>query len=85
MVLGKVRKLYSSCNGKLCLVESSHNKKNKALLKAAKALLKQHAPGYTPQAVTINKNHAAAEHTDKFNNSPSYIIGLENFTGGEVS
>ena len=38
MVLGKVRKLYSSCNGKLCLVESRHNKKNKAVLKAAKAL-----------------------------------------------
>jgi hypothetical protein len=27
MVLGKVRKLYSSCNGKLCLVESRQNKK----------------------------------------------------------
>ena len=84
MVLGKVRKLYSSCNGKICLVESRHNKKNKALLKAAKALLKQHAPGYTPQVVTINKNHAAAKHTDKFNNPPSYIIGLGNFTGGEL-
>ena len=73
IVLGKVRKLYISC----------HNKK-KAVLKAAKALLKQHAPGYRPQAVTINKNHAAAEHTDKFNNPPSYTIGLGNFTGGEL-
>ena len=47
MVLGKVRKLYSSCNGKICLVDSRHNVKHKAVLKAAKALLKQHAPGYT--------------------------------------
>jgi hypothetical protein len=84
MVLGKVRKLYSSCNGKICLVESRHNKKIKAVLKAAKALLKQHAPGYRPQALTINKNHAAAKHTDKCNNPPSYIIGLGNFTGGEL-
>jgi hypothetical protein len=71
MVLGKVRKLYSSCNKKICLVES-------------KALLKQHTPGYTPRAVTINKNHAAVKHTDKFNNPPSYIIGLGNYTGGEL-
>ena len=84
MVLGKVRKLYSSCNGKICLVDSRHNVKHKAVLKAAKALLKQHAPGYSPQAVTVNKNHAAAKHTDKFNNPPSYIIGLGSYTGGEL-
>ena len=31
MVLGKVRKLYSSCDGKVCKVESRHNKNHKAL------------------------------------------------------
>ena len=84
MVLGKVRRLYRSCKGKLCLVDSRHNKNNTAVLKAAKALLKQHAPGYRPQAVTINKNHAAAKHTDTSNKTPSYIIGLGNFIGGEL-
>jgi hypothetical protein len=69
---------------KLFLVESRHNENNKAVLKGAKALLKQHAPGYRPQAVATNKNHAAAKHTDKLNNPPSYIVGLGTFTGGEL-
>ena len=84
MVLGKVRKMFSSCNGKMCLVDSRHNVKHKALLLAAKSMLRAHAPNYKPQAVTFNKNHAAAKHTDKFNNPPSYIIGLGNYTGGEL-
>eukprot|EP01051_Picozoa_sp_SAG22_P007308 SAG22_NODE_510_length_9598_cov_6.080114_2_plen_81_part_00 len=40
MVLGKVLKLYSSCDRKRCKVESRHNEKHKALLKAAKAFLR---------------------------------------------
>jgi hypothetical protein len=84
MVLGKVRKLYSSCNGKICLVNSRHNAKNKGLLLAAKSLLRAHAPTYRAQAVTFNKNHAAAKHTDNYNSPPSYIIGLGNYKGGEL-
>ena len=65
MVLGKVRKLCSSCDGKVCKVLSRHNEKHKALLKAAKSFLKTHDLNYKFEAVTINKNHAAAKHTDK--------------------
>jgi len=54
MVLGKVRKLYSSCNGKICLVNSRHNEKNKGLLLVSKSLLRAHAPAYRAQAVTFN-------------------------------
>eukprot|EP01051_Picozoa_sp_SAG22_P012888 SAG22_NODE_1384_length_4534_cov_2.266516_2_plen_159_part_00 len=36
MVLGKVLKLYSSCDGKRCKVESRHNEKHKVLLTASK-------------------------------------------------
>ena len=84
MVLGKVRQLYSSCNGKVCKVPSQHNVKHKALLAAAKSFLKQHDPNYRFEAVTINKNHAAAKHVDKNNKGHSYIIGLGNYTGGEL-
>ena len=84
MVLGKVRKLYSSCDGKVCKVPSRHNEKHKALLKAAKSFLKTHDPNYKFEAVTINKNHAAAKHTDKNNKGHSYIIGLGNYTGGDL-
>ena len=84
MVLGKVLKLYSSCDGKRCKVESRHNEKHKALLKAAKSFLRSANLGYKFEAVTINKNHAAARHVDKNNKGHSYIIGLGNYTGGEL-
>ena len=84
MVLGEVRQLYSSCDGKVCKVPSQHNVKHKALLAAAKSFLKQHDPNYRFEAVTINKNHAAAKHVDKNNKGHSYIIGLGNYTGGEL-
>ena len=44
MVLGKVRKLYSSCNGKLCLVESRHNKKKQSALKGSEGFTKTARP-----------------------------------------
>eukprot|EP01051_Picozoa_sp_SAG22_P007180 SAG22_NODE_495_length_9802_cov_111.077605_11_plen_136_part_00 len=84
MVLGKVLKLYSSCDGKRCKVESRHNEKHKALLKATKAFLRSANLGYKFEAVTINKNHAAARHVDKNNKGRSYIIGLGNYIGGEL-
>ena len=84
MVLGKVRKLYSSCDGKVCKVPSTNNKKHPKLLAAAKSFLKSHDPNYKFEAVTINKNHAAAKHVDKNNKGHSYIIGLGNYTGGEL-
>jgi hypothetical protein len=84
MVLGKVRQLYSSCNGKVCKVDSKWNKKYPELLKAAKQLLKQHDPKYRFEAVTINKNQKAHSHTDVNNVGHSYIIGLGDYTGGEL-
>ena len=60
MVLGRVRKMFSSCDGKMCKVPSRHNEKHKALLLAAKSFLRSGAPGYGFEAVTVNKNHASA-------------------------
>ena len=84
MVLGKVLKSFSSCDGKRCKVDSRHHEKHKALLKAAKSFLRSANLGYKFEAVTINKNHAAARHVDKNNKGHSYIIGLGNYTGGEL-
>ena len=55
MVLGKVGKMFSSCNGKVYLVESRYNVKHKALLLAAKSILRAHDKNYKSQAVTFNK------------------------------
>ena len=84
MVLGKVRQLYSSCDGKACKVDSKMNVKYPELLKMSRAFLKKHHPEYRFQTVTINKNHASAKHVDKNNVGHSYIIGLGNYTGGEL-
>ena len=85
MVLGQVRKLYSSCDGKVCKVPSRNNEKYKALLAAAtESFLRASGNKYKFEAVTINKNHAAARHVDKNNKGHSYIIGLGNYTGGEL-
>ncbi len=85
MVLGKVRKMYSSCDGKMCKVESRHNKRYPEVLKAARALIRAHNPSFRYEAITINKNNAAARHRDKTNKAnASYIIGLGNYTGGEL-
>jgi hypothetical protein len=88
MVLGKVRKLYSSCDGKVCKVESRHNKTHAILLKAAKQFLRENT-NYKFEAVTINKNQQAASHVDKNNKGHSYIIGLgaiinTDYIGGEL-
>ena len=79
MVLGKVR----LCYGK-GLANSKFNKQYPEFLQVARRLLKSHDPKYRFQAVTLNKNHASARHTDKYNRGPSYIIGLGNYTGGEL-
>ena len=34
------------------------------------------------QKILINLDEKIAKHSDKFNNPPSYIIGLGNYTGG---
>jgi len=47
---------------------------------------KEKDPKCRPDAVTLNKNHAAAKHVDSNNKGHSYIIGLGNYmyTGGEL-
>ena len=79
MVLGKVKMLYGRG-----FAQSRHNKTFPELPKATKKFIKSHAPSYRFDAVTINKNHAAAKHIDKNNTGWSYIIGLGNYTGGEL-
>jgi hypothetical protein len=79
MVLGTVKMLFGRG-----LAESKHNKKHPELLELAKKLLASHDPKYKFEAVTINKNHAAAKHVDRNNSGHSYIIGLGDYTGGEL-
>ena len=86
MVLGKTKLMFCSKDKdpRKCRRESVHNKKHPELLQASKDLLKYHDPKYTFHSVTVNKNHASARHVDKNNYGFSYIIGLGNYTGGQL-
>jgi hypothetical protein len=79
LVVGKVKMMY----GRGC-ADSRHNKNFKELHDTTRKFSKTAHPNYRFQAVTINKNHAAAKHVDKNNKGYSYIIGLGNYTGGEL-
>ena len=81
MALGKMKAMFTKRG---VFTQSRHNKKHANLLQLAKQFLKQHDPSYRFQTVTINKNHAAAKHVDKSNKGHSWIIGLGNYTGGEL-
>ncbi|MDC0510872.1 hypothetical protein OAN61_00540 [bacterium] len=64
--------------------QSRWNKKYPEVLKAGKKFIRAKFPNYRFQSLTINKNHRAAKHIDKYNVDISYIIGLGNYTGGEL-
>ena len=86
MVLGKTMKMYCSKekDSQKCIRPSRFNKKFPVLLGLAKKFLKSNAPNYAFHSVTINKNHRSAKHTDRNNKGFSYIIGLGNYTGGDL-
>ena len=54
------------------------------LFKEAKKLMKMKDPKFKFTSVQYNKNHRAARHLDAKNTGISYIIGLGNYTGGEL-
>ena len=46
--------------------------------------LKKHDPKFKYTTIQYNKNHKCAKHKDGRNVGESYIIGLGNYTGGEL-
>tara|TARA_Y100000817_G_C16838694_1_gene536997 strand:- start:537 stop:1130 length:594 start_codon:yes stop_codon:yes gene_type:complete len=62
----------------------TREKKYKKLFKETKKLMKIKDPKFKFTSVQYNKNHRAARHRDAKNQGISYIIGLGNYTGGEL-
>ena len=79
ITLGKVLMMFGKG-----VANSRNNKTYPELLKMLKVFLKKEQPKYRFEAVGVVKNHASAKHTDKYNTTYSYIIGLGNYTGGEL-
>jgi len=60
------------------------DKKFKKLFIESKKLMKMHNPDFKFTTIQYNKNMRAARHVDGRNVGMSYIIGLGNYTGGEL-
>ena len=62
----------------------TRDKKYKGLFKETKKLMKIRDPKFKFTSVQYNKNNRAKRHKDSKNVGISYIIGLGNYTGGEL-
>jgi len=58
--------------------------KYKKLFKETKRLMRLRDPKFKFTSIQYNKNHRAARHRDAKNTGISYIVGLGDYTGGEL-
>ena len=58
--------------------------KYKELLKETRKFMKLKDPKFKFSSIQFNKNHRSAKHTDSKNTGVSYIVGLGDYTGGEL-
>jgi len=91
VVLGKVRffgasREEQSVKGKDPIVTSrlTNTPKYKPLFEEASKLMRQHNPNFKFTSIQINENQKTSKHKDGYNVGKSYIIGLGDYTGGEV-
>ena len=59
--------------------------KYKKLFRESKKLMRMKDPKFKFTSIQYNKNHRAARHRDAKNTGISYIVGLGNYTGGELT
>ena len=59
--------------------------KYKKLFRESKKLMRLKDPKFKFTSIQYNKNHRAARHRDAKNTGISYIVGLGNYTGGELT
>lgn len=65
--------------------ESKYNQKFPDLFTECKNYMKENHPKFTWTTIQVNKNVYCPPHVDKNNVGPSFIIGLGDYTGGEVN
>lgn len=84
-VLGKVNYRGQKFLGGRTKGPSKFNKKFSKLYTSIRKLIKISQPDFKYTTIQLNKNIKSPPHIDKNNVGPSYIIGLGNYTGGELS
>ena len=86
LVLGKVNSWAKTKDGRSGIIDSRRTSmpKYKELFEEASKLMKQHSPSFKFTSIQINKNQKTNKHKDGKNVGASYIIGLGDYTGGDV-
>ena len=69
---------------KKALSQKTKSNKYKEIYKETKKLMKMRDPNFKFSSIQYNKNHKAKKHKDGHNVGISYIIGLGDYTGGEL-
>lgn len=70
--------------GQGILMPSRFNLKFPELHEACRMLIAERQPGFSYNCIQINKNQRCAPHKDSNNDGMSFIIGLGEYTGGEL-
>lgn len=87
-VLGKVRARGSALTKENPLVirdtKKTFTPKYKPIWEEAKQLMKEKDPKFKFTSIQFNKNNRTKKHKDGFNVGESYIIGLGDYTGGDL-
>lgn len=65
--------------------EGNNNKKYETVYNQLKKLIREIAPDFQYTSITVNKNFKCNPHKDRANKSPSLIIGLGDYSGGELN
>tara|TARA_R110002050_G_scaffold222601_1_gene358402 strand:+ start:1070 stop:1582 length:513 start_codon:yes stop_codon:yes gene_type:complete len=86
VVLGKVNSWKTTNDGRKGIItgRQTEKPKYKELFQEASKLMKQHNPNFKFSSVQINENQKTSKHKDGNNVGQSYIIGLGDYTGGDV-
>jgi len=86
LVLGKIYSWSKTKDGRSGVINSRKTEmpKYKELFEEASKLMKQHNPNFKFTSIQINKDQKTIKHKDGRNVGKSYIIGLGDYTGGDV-
>jgi hypothetical protein len=71
-------------DGRTALVNSRFNARFPELLLACERLINLVDPDFRFDCIQVNKDQQTAQHVDAYNEGPSYIVALGDFTDGEL-
>ena len=88
IVLGKIKnREYTQKEFNKGAIDDSNTTKRekyKEIHRVAKELMRRHNPNFKFTSIQVNKNNRTAKHTDANNVGVSYMIGLGDYTGGDL-